>query len=487
SRLLNLITNISKHCKNTMPKEIPSKKRKASVAESGAEKVKKIKKVTVEEVSVKKRKAIDDVAVPEVKKSKVVSIVSKPKVEQPAKATPAKAAKKPTSSEKVEKKKDDGDSKASKVTKNGTGAPKQSIPEPKAQEPEPIPSSDDVEDESDDEDDEDDASEIDDQTEALLEDFASDGDEEDAKKDGGLPAGQEVPKLTKAQKKKLKQAVESELSDKPGVVYIGHIPHGFYEHEMREYFKQFGTILKLRLSRNPKTGASKHFAFIQFESATVASIVSKTMDNYLLFGHILKVKVVPDEQVSENLFKGANKRFKKVPWNKLEGRKLKQAASEATWEKRIEVAEKKRVEKADKLKAIGYEFNSPKIKSAKGIAKPPPALADAEKVETKAIEDTPVAGELTKSQKKKEKKQKAKDFEVETKVIEAVPAANEPEKAKKVKKSKSTEAVKAAVSAPVSEVIEKEQQVQKRKVVAGGEVDRVKVKKQKKSKKLLTT
>ncbi|TVY49576.1 putative RNA-binding protein [Lachnellula occidentalis] len=298
-----------------MVKEIQSKKRKASVPESGAEKTKKVKKVDAQAVPAKKRKATDDVAVLEVKKTKVAPSSSKPKVEQPAKANPAK--------------------KDAEVE---------------------------VEDE-----DEGDASEVDDQTEALLKGFESDGDD-DAENQEGLPDGQEVPKLTKSQKKKLKKGTQSGTSDKPGVVYIGRVPHGFYEHEMREYFKQFGTILKLRLSRNRKTGASKHFAFVQFESATVADIVAKTMDNYLLFGHILKVKIVPDEQVPADVFKGANKRFKKVPWNKIEGRKLKQGATEEVWGNRIEAEEKKRIEKAEKLKKIGYEFDAPKIKSAKGVA-----------------------------------------------------------------------------------------------------------------------
>ena len=38
----------------------------------------------------------------------------------------------------------------------------------------------------------------------------------------------------------------------PGVLYVGHIPHGFYEHEMRSFFSQFGTVNRLRLSRSKK-------------------------------------------------------------------------------------------------------------------------------------------------------------------------------------------------------------------------------------------
>ncbi|KAF9609023.1 hypothetical protein IFM89_012463, partial [Coptis chinensis] len=50
------------------------------------------------------------------------------------------------------------------------------------------------------------------------------------------------------------------------VLYIGRIPHGFYETEMREFFKQFGDIKNLRIARSKKTGKSKHFGFIEFVS-----------------------------------------------------------------------------------------------------------------------------------------------------------------------------------------------------------------------------
>ena len=39
---------------------------------------------------------------------------------------------------------------------------------------------------------------------------------------------------------------------KPGVIYLGKIPHGFFEREMKAYFSQFGDVTRLRLSRNRK-------------------------------------------------------------------------------------------------------------------------------------------------------------------------------------------------------------------------------------------
>jgi nucleolar protein 15 len=57
---------------------------------------------------------------------------------------------------------------------------------------------------------------------------------------------------------------------------------------MRAYFGQFGNVTRLRLSRNKKTGKSKHYAFVEFADAEVAKIVAETMHNYLLFGHLLQ-------------------------------------------------------------------------------------------------------------------------------------------------------------------------------------------------------
>ena len=124
---------------------------------------------------------------------------------------------------------------------------------------------------------------------------------------------------------------------------------------MRAYFSQFGPINRLRLSRNRNTGASKHYAFIEFASAEVASIVASTMNSYLLFGHILRCKVMPPEQVHEKLWVGANRRFKMVPWNRIEGRKLKLPMGREAWERRVETEKKRREKKNRGLKKIGYE------------------------------------------------------------------------------------------------------------------------------------
>ena len=37
-----------------------------------------------------------------------------------------------------------------------------------------------------------------------------------------------------------------------GVLYVGRIPYGFFEEQLKQYFSQFGEVTRIRLSRNKK-------------------------------------------------------------------------------------------------------------------------------------------------------------------------------------------------------------------------------------------
>ncbi|KAI9274426.1 hypothetical protein BDA99DRAFT_237969 [Phascolomyces articulosus] len=146
--------------------------------------------------------------------------------------------------------------------------------------------------------------------------------------------------------------------EEAGVIYLGRIPHGFYEDEMKGYFSQFGTVSQLRLARN-KRGHPKHYGFIEFESSQVAEIVAETMDNYLLLGHLLQCKVLPKESIHPNLFKGAAKRFRKANTSIIQQKKHNQKRSEEKQHQRIVDLVKTENERRKKIKELGIDYDFP--------------------------------------------------------------------------------------------------------------------------------
>ncbi|QGA13565.1 hypothetical protein EYB26_001215 [Talaromyces marneffei] len=303
--------------------------------------------------------------------------------------------------------------------------------------------------------------EIDDQTAELIKGFESSGDE-DASEDEGFEAGKAVPRIPdskKAKRKIQKKLKENDQPDEPGTVYVGRIPHGFYEHQMRAYFSQFGEITRLRLSRNRVTGRSKHYAFIEFASSVVARIVAETMNNYLMYGHILKCKYVPQEQQHPELWKGANRRYKRVPWNRIEKQRLERGKTRDKWAKSIEQEEKRRLAKAEKFKKLGYEFEMPQLKAIDSVPvqeklPAPEAAAETAIEEAAPVEDAvavveesaPAAAAAAEEKTPKKKSKTAKkgkelvEPEVETatpvKQVEATTATPETSSAKKSKAKK---------------------------------------------------
>lgn len=256
-----------------------------------------------------------------------------------------------------------------------------------------------------------------------------DGQEESTFKQGGGVGV--IPKVSN----KTKKSIQASAGDGPRVIYIGHIPYGFFEHEIRQYLTQFGPVTNLRLSRNKKTGASKGYAFVEFADASTAAIVAKTMDAYLLFGRILKVKLVPKDSQHENLFKGANRRFKTVPWTKMAGKELEKPKGEATWEDRVNRESRRRSGRLEKLKAsMGYEFEPPALKSASAAvadAKKAPALEGKEK--SKAIEAPPAVDESSAAAEPEPEAEAEKINGISTKKAKAPAKGKKGVKGKKVK------------------------------------------------------
>jgi nucleolar protein 15 len=351
----------------------------------------------------KKRKSVDAAATA-TKKAKTAPAVEKP---APLKSAlkGSKAKVETTATTKVEKKKENGAKKEKTIAKAKKPASKPNVVKEVSVVEEEVPASE--------------AEELTaDQTAELLAGFSSSEDEADEEEEQAI-AISEIPNapIVKHVQKHIRKKTgisEHNPDTQPGTVHMSRLPHGFFEPQMRAYLEQFGTITHLRLARNRKTGKSKHFAFIEFASSGVADIVAKTMDKYLLFGHIMQARRVPDEQITEDFWKGEGKK-RVAPRNKLEGVRLRKGMDREAWEKRVEREEQKRLEKAEKLKELGYEFDMPAVKAVSSVPEQkvlkqadeePKAIetgaaAEPAEVEVKVVTNEPVKVTVTEEKPKK--------------------------------------------------------------------------------------
>ncbi|NP_001037642.1 nucleolar phosphoprotein [Bombyx mori] len=104
-------------------------------------------------------------------------------------------------------------------------------------------------------------------------------------------AKDQTPVTPKVQEEKIKKKKRVR-----GLVYLGHIPHGFYEHQMTQYFSQFGGVSNCRVIRSRRTGRSKGYAFVEFHDPAVAQIVAETMNNYLMGKRLIKAAYIPPDK-----------------------------------------------------------------------------------------------------------------------------------------------------------------------------------------------
>jgi len=151
-----------------------------------------------------------------------------------------------------------------------------------------------------------------------------------------------------------------------GVVYIKHLPHGFYEEQLRGYFSQFGAITRLRLARSPKTLGSKGYAFIEFRYPEVAEIAADAMNNYIMFKNIIKTRFIPPNEIEHDYFRSGVKKVKKdgvkvLTSKSIEAREkiIKNASTLMTAQdeqKRTNVIASKVQKQKQKLAALGIDY-----------------------------------------------------------------------------------------------------------------------------------
>jgi len=148
---------------------------------------------------------------------------------------------------------------------------------------------------------------------------------------------------------------------KPGVVYLGRIPHGFYELQMKGYFSQFGTVNKIRIARSKRTGKIKGYAFIEFAHEEVAKIVADSMKNYLMFHRLLRCEFVPEDKVHPETFKGHDRPFSKPKAHIVSNQRHNSVKSAGKLKSNNNRLKKKLGKKLQKIADMGinYEFEVP--------------------------------------------------------------------------------------------------------------------------------
>ena len=72
-------------------------------------------------------------------------------------------------------------------------------------------------------------------------------------------------------------------------LYIGNLPYGVTEEDIRAKFSEFGELAKIDLIMDRFTGESKGFGFIEYASNSDADKAIKSMNGAQFGGRILKV------------------------------------------------------------------------------------------------------------------------------------------------------------------------------------------------------
>ncbi|XP_076266041.1 uncharacterized protein LOC143199815 [Rhynchophorus ferrugineus] len=164
-------------------------------------------------------------------------------------------------------------------------------------------------------------------------------------------------KITIGKKQKQRKVKEAKTR---GLIYIGHIPHGFFENELKDYFKQFGKVTNVKVCRSRKTGNSKGFGYVEFANPEVAKIAADTMNNYLMFKRRIISEFVPYEKRPKGLFYGKSSTKEHTSVNTRRG-KEKYTKNRILDNKTIEQKQKKSLgkftSKIRRLQELGVQCN----------------------------------------------------------------------------------------------------------------------------------
>ena len=173
---------------------------------------------------------------------------------------------------------------------------------------------------------------------------------------------EEIPETLNDPKTRIEktQAVVDDLSSpsNKAAIYVGHLPWGFGDAEIKKYFQQFGEITRIIVPKSSKSGRSVGYAFIEFKEQETAEVAAKTMNNYLLFDKILKCNVIEDKTKYDRMFLKWKKKFKFN--DKRKERLIKQQKHPKTKEEikaKIQIILDREEKRKEKFKELGIDYS----------------------------------------------------------------------------------------------------------------------------------
>ena len=236
-------------------------------------------------------------------------------------------------------------------------------------------------------------------------------------------------------KKNKKREIQNEegISSNPstGVIYVGHLPWGFLDDNLKKYFSQFGNITRIISPKSSKTGRSVGYAFIEFEDEETARIAAKTMNNYILFEKILKCSFVEDKKKYDRIFLKWKKKFEFKERYKIQCEKMKKKNKEEI-KTMIQGLLDREEQRREKMKELGIKYEYKGFKE----------IVDEYKKENKSFINK--KNDIRKKNKKEEDsdksdKEESEEIEMENEEIEDNNEQAEEEEEKEIKKKSKSE------------------------------------------------
>ena len=236
-------------------------------------------------------------------------------------------------------------------------------------------------------------------------------------------------------KKNKKREIQNEegISSNPstGVIYVGHLPWGFLDDNLKKYFSQFGNITRIISPKSSKTGRSVGYAFIEFEDEETARIAAKTMNNYILFEKILKCSFVEDKKKYDRIFLKWKKKFEFKERYKIQCEKMKKKNKEEI-KTMIQGLLDREEQRREKMKELGIKYEYKGFKE----------IVDEYKKENKSFINK--KNDIKKKNKKEEDsdkndKEESEEIEMENEEIEDNNEQEEEEEEKEIKKKSKLE------------------------------------------------